>query len=189
MCGRFLIDEDVSSALDLMVPGWEQLSFAFKFGTIYPSMPCIVITKKDGRLSCAVMPFGYKSTSMNKLIINARAETASEKRMFAYAWRHARCAVPASLFYEWTPDKQKISFTQPDGRPMYLAALAIDEQFVILTRPADLSVSPYHHRMPVILEQDQVAPWIFDEARAHQLIENAAPVLNASGAFSQATLF
>jgi putative SOS response-associated peptidase YedK len=60
-------------------------------------------------------------------MINARAETGSEKPAFRDAFRLRRCIVPASGFYRWRSrgggPKQLYLIHRRDGAPMGLAGL------------------------------------------------------------------
>lgn len=188
MCGRFLMNEDILEDVSELVPMYEDCILDLHFGEIFPSMNGLVIEGDHDRLKCAALPFGFYSESMKKRIINARSEGIADKRMFQSAFAHHRCVVAASAFYEWTPRKEKIEFTRPSNKAMYLAAIVLDDSFVILTKDADASVAPYHHRMPVILSKDEAVQWIFDFHAAQPLIKQAAPKLDASG-HVQMTLF
>lgn len=189
MCGRFLMNEEAVNATVSITGHYEEIPLDLHFGTIYPSMEALAVDEKDGRLHASVLRFGIQSESMKKRIINARAETADSKFMFRQAWRHSRCAIPANAFYEWTPSKDMITFTEPGDSVMFLAALKIDDDFVILTREADASVAPYYHRMPVILEKQQVGEWILDPHASARIVENAVPVLDAYEPPKQLSLF
>ena len=57
-----------------------------------------------------------------KLVINARAETVTEKPMFRRSIAAQRCVVPASSYYEWDAGKRKYCFTLPD-QPLFLAGI------------------------------------------------------------------
>lgn len=188
MCGRFLMNEDILEDVRDLVPLYEDCILDLHFGEIYPSMKGLVIEGDRDHLRCAALPFGFYSPSMKKRIINARSEGIAEKWMFKSAFAHRRCVVAASAFYEWTPRKEKIEFTRPSSPVMYLAAIVLEDAFVILTRDADASVSPYHHRMPVVLGKEEVAKWIFDRKAAEPMIEKARPFLQASGT-EQLSLF
>ncbi|MGL4695943.1 SOS response-associated peptidase family protein [Enterococcus larvae] len=52
-------------------------------------------------------PWGFKGFKGSQLIINARSETVTEKRMFAAAFKKDRCVFPTLGFYEWSPEKEK----------------------------------------------------------------------------------
>lgn len=190
MCGQFLVSEEIVDSLRHLVPRehWEEIELDLHPHVIYPSARTIAVCARDQALNLSVMTFGFASSSMNRRIFNARLETASSKPLFARAWRSNRVAVPATAFYEWTPDKEKITFDEP-GRVLYLAALALDDQFIILTQDANESVVPYHHRMPVILQENQVPAWVLDSAQSAILAQNASPALHAILPEEPLTLF
>ncbi|WP_430402006.1 SOS response-associated peptidase [Hyphomonas sp.] len=106
---------------------------------------------------------------------NAQAETAGEKPVFRGAYRHKRCLVPVSGFYEWTGAKgAKIPFAigLRNRRWFCLAGLwdsaLIDgseiQSFTILTtRPNDL-MAGLHTRMPVIVDPADYALWLDPDA-------------------------
>ncbi len=99
-----------------------------------------------------------------KLVINARAETVLEKRLFREDIFVRRVIVPTSGYYEWSPDKQKYHI---GGGLLYLAAIThiFDdaEHAVILTTQPVSTVSHIHHRMPLILGSHEVEPWLYDD--------------------------
>jgi putative SOS response-associated peptidase YedK len=98
-------------------------------------------------------------------MINARAETLSEKPAFRTALKRRRCLVPADGFYEWRkePDgktKTPMYVRRRDGEPFAFAGLwdvwhtpdgsVVPSCTVITTGPNEL-MAPIHDRMPVIL--------------------------------------
>jgi putative SOS response-associated peptidase YedK len=83
------------------------------------------IVERDGKRECASMRWGpvpyWWSKPLKKLRLatfNARVETATEKPFFHEPFKHRRCLIPASGYYEWqdTPNgKQPWYFTARDG--------------------------------------------------------------------------
>ncbi len=98
------------------------------------------------------------------LVINARSETVLEKRMFREDIFARRVIVPTSGYYEWAADKQKYHI---GGGLLCLAAMTHvfedAENAVILTTEPVSTVSHIHHRMPLILEPQEVEPWLYDD--------------------------
>ena len=94
------------------------------------------------------------------VLVNARWETAGEKRTFRDG---TPCVIPVSGFYEWSPAKEKYLF-QGKEPLLYLAGLCRSSgeelEFVILTQPAGREVRGIHHRMPVLLPQNQLTSWV-----------------------------
>ncbi|MEX1232008.1 MAG: SOS response-associated peptidase, partial [Planctomycetaceae bacterium] len=106
-------------------------------------------------------------------MINARSETAAEKPSFRDPFRHRRCLIPSTGFYEWeTIDKktkQPYLITRAD-RPLFAFAglwerwIAPDQNIVesctILTTAADEPLQHLHERMPVILDPERYDAWL-----------------------------
>ena len=125
-----------------------------------------VLMVANGATVPTAMQWGF-TKSEKSLIINARIETAPEKKMFAYLISHNRCALPAAGYYEWRDsDHLRHLITQPGGEPFYLAGLYRREddgvlRFVILTRAAVGAHSQIHARMPVVLQtRHEARQWI-----------------------------
>ena len=120
--------------------------------------------------------WGTKPLSEMKFsTFNAQAETAGEKPVFRGAYRHKRCLVPISGFYEWTGtkgSKTPFAIALRNRRWFCLAGLwdaaVIDgseiQSFTILTtKPNDL-MAGLHTRMPVIVDPSDYALWLDPEA-------------------------
>lgn len=189
MCGRFLIDESAfeQASKIAVIPEWIQEEL--KFGNIFPSQNALVLADAGGHLQGELMPFGFYSQSMKKRIINSRAETASQKWMFRHALKTSRCAAVCSLFYEWDAQKQMISFFEKDREAMYLAGIVIENQLILLTVAANPSVSPYHHRMPLVLNAGQAKEWILSSQETEAFLHYQPQPLACSQDFIQHTLF
>ncbi len=119
-----------------------------------------------------LIPHWAKKPDSSYRMINARAETVAEKPAFRSAFRHRRCLIPADGYYEWKSmegRKQPYFFSMKDGNPFCFAGLwerwqpadgdAI-ESCTIITTAANSLGSDIHHRMPVILEQDDYEKWL-----------------------------
>jgi len=123
--------------------------------------------------------------------INARAESLTDNRLFAEAYRERRCLVPADGFYEWTETgdgKQPYFVSRADGKPLLLAGLwetwtpeqkqtglgefagggpnrdpePVQSFTVVTTEPNDF-LADYHHRMAVVLDADAGRRWLSAE--------------------------
>ncbi len=119
-----------------------------------------------------LIPSWAKDPSIGAKMINARAETITEKPSFRAAFRRRRCLIPADSFYEWkTLDggKQAFRITFDDGEPFAFAALWEDwlgadgseiESCTIVTTEASKAIEDIHHRMPVILDPEGFETWL-----------------------------
>lgn len=103
---------------------------------------------------------------------NAKIETAAEKPSFRQAWRHQRCIIPALGYYEWTGEKghkQPWHIAPQTNAPLFFFA-GLHSQLdtglrtcTILTRPALPQIAHLHSRMPVMLDSNQIMPWLRHE--------------------------
>jgi putative SOS response-associated peptidase YedK len=104
--------------------------------------------------------------------INARAETAAEKRSFADAWESRPCLVLSSGFYEWKATnggpKRPYRIYREDAPAFAMAGLwevwegdgrSIPSVTVLTTEPNDL-MEPIHDRMPVVLPAEEEGTWL-----------------------------
>lgn len=113
-----------------------------------------------------LVPSWAREPNIGYKMINARAETISDKPSFRTAFSRRRCLIPADGFYEWKVDgtrKYPFLFTLKEKRAFAFAGLwerwqdkVGKELFtctIITTEPNEL-VSQYHNRMPVILTEE-----------------------------------
>ena len=102
-------------------------------------------------------------------IINARSETVFDKSAFAGV---QRAAVPVDGWYEWTGEKRKKSawrIVRKDGALLWFAAIydiwqapggTEVAQVATVTCAPSADVRDIHHRMGVLLDQDQLDIWL-----------------------------
>ena len=155
-----------------------------KSGEIYPTDTVPILLTEDKQVQPVLMSWGFPKWQGSGVVINARAETAEEKAMFASSVRQRRCIVPTNGFYEWNqretgPGKPKYLLRKESERMLYLAGVYASfhkkngtpyEAFVILTIGANSSVSPLHDRMPLIVEREYCTRWLLDNSFASSLL-------------------
>lgn len=129
----------------------------------------------ESYLTAQNMQWGFPGIRGKGVVFNARSETALDKRMFRDSILSRRCIVPATAFYEWDKNKDKITFQRPDAPVMFMAGfykcfanadknrMSDGSRFVLLTTGANDSVSPIHERMPILLDENELEAWIFDD--------------------------
>ncbi len=120
------------------------------------------------------MRWGFPRYDITGVVINARCETAHEKRIFSAALKFRRCIIQASGFFEYdksTKPPKKYFISNENDETLNFAGLydifsekgKEFEAFVILTCEANEIVSEIHDRMPVTLSEDQVHAWLNSE--------------------------
>ena len=186
MCGRYYftsVSEDekldaVNKYMEKNYPG------EYKTGEIFPGDIVPAVIDRQGKIVAVPAGFGFPGYQDNKLIINARSETAAEKKTFADNLRERRVILPASGFFEWSHDgkKTKYYFTVESMQAIYLCGIykIVDgkPRFVILTRAANESMIETHDRMPVIVDENSVRPYLTDRDAAMEIIATSAPMLS-----------
>lgn len=193
MCGRYHMDEEMTEEIRRMV---KILQSRLNTGSrdIYPSMEAPVILKNEGGgLKAASMAWGFPGRDKKQLLINARSETALERPSFSRAVSHRRCVLPARWFYEWNPEKEKAEFFRKDGSLLYMAGFyeLFQEvpRFIILTTQANPSVRPVHHRMPLILEKEELEEWIWENCSMEKFLKKTPGLLECRQEYRQERLF
>lgn len=127
MCGRYSLFAPVSDVEERF-----GATFEYSFDPRYnaaPSQSLPVITNDEPetiqRMEWGLIPSWADDRSEFGLI-NARAETLTEKASFSDAYERRRCVVPADGFYEWTETadgKEPYRVTLADGSVFGMAGL------------------------------------------------------------------
>lgn len=216
MCGRYYVDEETAREIRRLVLKLDR-RFPRKSGrniaqeaarkmdagsfhgtaagsaAVFPSQKATVIMEKERHLEAEQMIWGFPRFDSRGLLINARAETAAERRTFKESVLHRRCVIPAKGFWEWNKSKEKFSFERQDSSVMFMAGcydcFEGQERFVILTTEANSSVKPVHDRMPLILEQSELEDWVTDDNAAEYFLHKTPALLEREAEYEQMSLF
>ena len=166
MCGRFYVDASMEKEIWGVVRELTRKEKVPTVGEVKPSDSSLIIKGSRQALDVEAMSWGFRQFTGSGLIINARAESVIEKPMFKDSILQRRCVIPASWFYEWNRQKEKITFKREDSSILFMAGFyqryEDGNRFVILTTDANESMRPVHDRMPVILEKHELEDWIYD---------------------------
>ena len=176
MCGRFALF-DSEYALERQFGAPIGFAMAPRYN-IAPSQPVLAVRRGAAgaieftHLDWGLVPSWTKDPALAHRPINARAESVAEKPSFRSSFRHRRCLLPASGFFEWKTEGggKHPYFARPrDGGVFGLAALwdhwlgadgSEIESCAILTTKANGVVAPLHDRMPVIVPPEAFGLWL-----------------------------
>lgn len=167
MCGRysFHLSGEELSELTGSVP--EPFPSA-----VYNQPPGVPVPVLRAEKEWDRMPWGIEVSmgpDRRRLVINARSETAADKRMFQDSFDARRCVLPASGFFEWhrgPGSSQPYYFRPRTGPGILLAGLYLKQRgkdgthVVVLTRAADDWMGEIHHRAPVLIRPDRLRSWL-----------------------------
>lgn len=177
MCGVFYVDDDTMREIEKIAGKIDRKLAAA--GDVHPSEPVLILRANHQEMVSEVLKWGYEAYGKKTLIFNARSETVQERLMFRYDFEERRCLVPAAKFYEWkkvsAKQKEKYEFFAP-GKILYLAGIyhkdPAGDRFTILTRDAEGCMMGVHHRMPLILDGEEMGNWLFSREEAAKLLES-----------------
>ena len=188
MCGRYLFSTQEYKEFQQIVRDAQRRSngqhneLNFPAGDIAPTNEAPVLISSGNKIVSEFQRWGIPGWR-GGLMINARVETVCVKPMFRRSMAAQRCVIPASGYYEWDAGRHKYFFQLP-GKPIYLAGVYDNCEgnncFVILTTAPNEVVKDIHDRMPLILNHDQVRPWLTDAQSALSLLTIVPPALQRS---------
>lgn len=129
-----------------------------------------------------LVPSWAKDISIGSRMINARAETVSEKPAFRAAFARRRCLLPADGYYEWQQPpagtkapKQPYFICRPDHGQLALAGLyelwrdpVLPREdpaswlwtAAVITTTAPDELGQIHDRMPMLIDRGSWADWL-----------------------------
>ncbi|MGE9291245.1 MAG: SOS response-associated peptidase [Puniceicoccales bacterium] len=181
MCGRYsfhLTEEEVSE-----LTGSVPEPFPAPVFNQPPGVPVPVLGPGE---EWDPMPWGAEMSvgpSRRRLVINARSETASEKRAFRESFASRRCVLPASGFFEWQRGakvSQPYYFSPRTGPGILLGGIVLksrgdgSSRVVVLTRAADPWMEEVHHRAPIIVRPDRLSAWLDRAEGGEEAIQRCA---------------
>jgi putative SOS response-associated peptidase YedK len=135
-------------------------------------MPVIVSHSPN---SVAMMRWGliphWEKSASPRGLINLRDDTVTTKSWAFKYLEFQRCLIPASVFYEWKQAKEEkipyyISLTEDyfSFAGLYSVWKHPSDQeissYAILTTSPNSFMESIHHRMPVILEEEEEKEWL-----------------------------
>ena len=192
MCGQYYVDDETAREIEKIVRDLDRKLHVERTGDIRPSQRAAVIKGENKQLMADCMAWGFPRFDGKGLLINARAESAMERKTFRNSVQHRRCIIPAKGFYEWDKSKEKFSFERYDSPVLFMAGCYNQydqDRFVILTTDANTSVSPVHDRMPLILEPDELESWVLDDGATEFILHKIPVMLKSSTEYKQMSLF
>ena len=171
MCGRYALATPLSQlpAVLLESMGQEHRNRYAPRDLIVPGEPLLAYRSDQSGPEASLMLWGLipgwlKDPSQGPRPFNARSETVADKPSFRGPWRHRRCLIPASCFFEKGRAIRRI-----DRQAFWLAGLwerwlgsdgsEVDTCTVLTTSPNQL-VKPLHHRMPVLIPHGLEEAWM-----------------------------
>lgn len=174
MCGRFTLRSDAEVIADAF--GIAPLEAYAPRYNIAPSQPVLaILAGREARearlLKWGLVPSWAKDPAIGNRMINARAETVTEKPSFRNAIKRRRCLIPADGWYEWQSvdgGRQPWYIRGHDDRPFGFAGLweywerdgSVIESCCIITTAAAGRLGEVHARMPVVIEAAAHARWL-----------------------------
>lgn len=185
MCGRFAIARPKFSRIEKELnASFQEVSPRYN---IAPSQEIPVIREQDGEyvmedMIWGLVPSWSKEPKTTYSTFNARVETVDEKPLFRSAFRHRRCLIPASGFYEWKKDgKRKLPyyFTLASGEEMALAGLweewqgrdgSVLHSCTIIVGQSNPLVGGVHDRMACIVPPEGYADWLNPNEKSDYLL-------------------
>ena len=171
MCGRFELKTKFDNLPKVLKQDYpSRLDTKYETQNLIRPSDTVLVIKNEGQIKTTFMTWGFISPWAKEPFakgiprpFNARSETVEEKKLFSGSWKHKRCLIPASGFFEKKYRIRKENYetfwlggiwskwSSPDGAEL-------ESCCILTTEPNDL-VKPIHHRMPVIIPDGFEEQW------------------------------
>lgn len=192
MCGRFTITSPMEELVDkYMAIVSEGFDYSFNYNVApMQYIPTIIGRNSGNRLGSlrwGLVPSWASDDRIGSKMINARAETLTEKPAFKRLICSKRCIIPTNGFYEWKKDgahKQPMRILMKDNAVFSLAGLydtwissdgyKLSTCTIITTEPNRL-MADIHNRMPVILRPQDESEWLSQESSKESVLQLLKP--------------
>lgn len=192
MCGRFALYSDLGSiAAKVGVPDL-RLGGSPRYN-VPPGtwIDTIRSEPEEATPSLCEMWWGYKPRWAKEKAsqpINARAETVATSAYFKSAFQKHRCLIPADGWYEWDKSvspKQPHFLCREDREPLFFGGIytqRVDGTLgcAIITEPARGAAKHVHDRMPLILDNASLEPWLDPDLTDREAVRNVVHHIDAT---------
>lgn len=177
MCGRFSLDRNPESVVAALIDA--EVEFVSR-AEVYPADQVDVVFRGEAGNELASMKWGWVRSFSKRPLINVRSAEAWDRKTWSQAMRTRRCIIPASGFFEWDEnqpkggrDKYRIEPADGDGFAfggLYEVSPHGEMFMSILTTAPNTKMARIHHRMPVMLDTDEISDWL--ESRDRRQLEH-----------------
>jgi putative SOS response-associated peptidase YedK len=192
MCGRYVPPEEAAMERFWKIDRRNNNPLrTARFNVAPTSQVPIVVWPEQGPSTLiearwGLIPRDWKRKQLPQQTFNARSEEAADKPTWRDSLRSLRCLMPARGWYEWNENEQVRSVSgKPVNQPYFIhsphePALAIAGLWsvwepagmdpvvscALLTTAAAPAIAGIHHRMPVVLREEQLEAWLRPETAA-----------------------
>lgn len=186
MCKRcviFTYDEvlDIVLKLEVGVPLNFNPDWPARTTEAYPkSVAPLIVPKFDtaastptltpGSLGVRELSWGFEESWKPGVVFNTRIESAT-KPTWQESMLHRRCVLPVPAFFEThreetypspktgKPIKRQYEFRVPEQDIIFIGCTWRGSTFSMVTTDANADMAPIHHRMPLIVRQEELPLW------------------------------
>ena len=172
MCGRIAFFKSKEKIInELLIDKWDGSDYLPNYNTV-PSRNLYVLTSKKDLRVIKTMSWGITPKWSKKKLINARIETLQQKPPFRNLLNTNRCLIICDGYYEWKKERigsQPYYIYKKSKKLILMGGLwttsnlnsgEIFDSCTIITKPAQSNISKIHHRMPLILNSQDIDLWL-----------------------------
>lgn len=123
-----------------------------------------------GSLGVRELSWGFEESWKPGVVFNTRIESAT-KPTWQESMQHRRCILPAPAFFEThreetypspktgKPIKRQYEFCIPGQSILFIGCIWREGSFSMVTTEANTDMALIHHRMPLIVRQEELSLW------------------------------
>jgi putative SOS response-associated peptidase YedK len=181
MCGRITLtvsNKDIEHHLRSNVDVSSiKINSTYPRYNISPGQPILSIIHDGQSLRAGEIEWGFIpsfATKGFKPLINARAETISQKPSFKESFQRRRCLIVCDGYYEWdrSGDQKQPYYIRKRSGISYIAGIYTavilpngDKKYTaaIITTNANDVLSSIHDRMPLFIEPECISDWLHEK--------------------------
>ena len=125
----------------------------------------------QGSLAARELSWGFEESWKPGVVFNTRIESA-DKPTWRDSMEHRRCVLPVPAFFESSqsetfpspktgkPIKRQYEFRVPGQDIILIGCTWRGDAFSMVTTEANADMAPIHHRMPLIVKQEELPLWL-----------------------------